>query len=114
MPRRGRDEVLWIHESLIRFFRDLFRIRKKEEKSAAKKVTPIFRIFFSRENFGENSEEIYSPKNLGENWNFPQKKFQKIISTRNFEENSAENPFPRKNVQKMGPWIQSYDFGIYH
>jgi hypothetical protein len=32
-----RDEVVWIHETLNHFFRDLSR-KNKEEKSAAKKV----------------------------------------------------------------------------
>jgi hypothetical protein len=26
---------------------------------------------------------------------------------------SAESDFPRKNVRKIGPWIQSYDFRIF-
>jgi hypothetical protein len=49
-----------------------------------------FSYIFSGENFGENSAEIFPLKNVGENWNFPQKKFQKIVSPRNSKENSAE------------------------
>ena len=33
-----RDEVIFIHEMLVNFFRALTRVYKKEEKSAAKKV----------------------------------------------------------------------------
>jgi hypothetical protein len=40
----------------------------------------------------------FSPKNVGENWNFPRKKFQKIVSPRNSEENYAENHFPQKKM----------------
>jgi hypothetical protein len=36
-----RDEVVWIHETLNHFFRDLSR-KNKEEKSAAKKVLYFF------------------------------------------------------------------------
>jgi hypothetical protein len=41
-----------------------------------------------------------SPKNVGENWNFPQKKFRKIVFPGNSEENSAESDFLRKKCTK--------------
>ena len=36
-----RDEVIWIHETLVNFFRALTKVFKKEEKSAAKKVSSL-------------------------------------------------------------------------
>jgi hypothetical protein len=66
---------------------------------------PIFRTFFSGENFGENSAEIFPLKNVGENWNFLRKKFQNIVSPKNSEENSAENHFPRKKCTKNRPQV---------
>jgi hypothetical protein len=65
---------------------------------------PIFRTFFSGENFGENSAENVPPKNVGKKWNFPRKKsfeksfFQEI--PRNFPRKVI---FRGKNVRKIGP-----------
>jgi hypothetical protein len=35
----------------------------------------VFRTFFSGGNFGENSAENFTPKNVWKKWHFPQKKF---------------------------------------
>jgi hypothetical protein len=78
---------------------------------------PIFRTFFSGENFGENSTENFPPKNVGKKkWNFPRKKFRKIIFPRNSTEFSAESDFPRKKMyKKSAPGANpTYILGIYY
>jgi hypothetical protein len=56
----------------------------------------LFLVYYSE----ENSEENRPPKNVGKNWNFPQKKFRKIVFPGNSEENSAESDFLRKKCTK--------------
>jgi hypothetical protein len=56
---------------------------------------------------GENSAENFPPKNVGKNWNFPRKKFLKIV----FPRNSAENHFPRKKMyEKSAPGKKASEF----
>jgi hypothetical protein len=65
---------------------------------------PIFRTFFSAENFGENSAENFPPKNIGKNGIFRGKSFEKSF----FQEIPRNFPrkviFRGKNVRKIGPW----------
>jgi hypothetical protein len=66
----------------------------------------------SAENSEENSAENSPPpkkKNVGENGNFPPKKVMKIHFPKKFR-----GEFRGKNVQKIGYWSQSYNFGIYN
>jgi hypothetical protein len=49
----------------------------------------------------------FSPKNVGKKWNFPRKKFRKIVFQRNSTEFSAESDFLRNFfLRKVGPWAQ--------
>jgi hypothetical protein len=60
-----------------------------------------FFVHFCRGKFCGN----FSPKNVGENWKSPLKKFRKIVFPRNSEENSAENHFSRKKCMKNWPQV---------
>jgi hypothetical protein len=62
-----------------------------------------FSYIFSGENSGDNSAQNFPPKNVGKSWNFPRKKFQKILFSTNSTEFSAETHFLRKKIQKIGP-----------
>jgi hypothetical protein len=57
---------------------------------------PIFRTFFSRENFGENFAENFPPK-LGKNGIFRGKSFEKLF----FQE--IPRNFPRKKTYEKSP-----------
>jgi hypothetical protein len=61
---------------------------------------PIFRTFFSGENFGENSAENFPPKMLGKIAIFRGKSFEK-----SFFQQIPRN-FPRKN---HFPWKKMYE-----
>jgi hypothetical protein len=48
--------------------------------------------------------KMFPPKNVGKKWNFPRKKFWKIVFPRNSLEFSAESNFPqRKMYEKSAP-----------
>jgi hypothetical protein len=65
-----------------------------------KKLGPIFRTFFSR----ENSADIFYPKYVcGEPLEFFSFKVLEVILPRISEENSAESDFPRKKCTKNRP-----------
>jgi hypothetical protein len=49
----------------------------------------------------KNSAEKFPPKNVGENWNFPRKKLQKIVFPKNSVENSVEITFRGKKLRKI-------------
>jgi hypothetical protein len=56
-----------------------------------------FPYIFSGQNFGENSAENFTPKNVGEKWNFQRKKLWKIVFPRKID-------FPRKKMyEKSAP-----------
>jgi hypothetical protein len=59
---------------------------------------------FSSGNFGENSAENFPHKNVGENWNFLQKKFQKSCFQEIPHIFLRKIAF-RKNVQKKWPLV---------
>jgi hypothetical protein len=74
-------------------------------KRVETQLGPIFQTFFPGKISGENSAETFPLKNAGENWNFPLKKFQKIISPRNSEENSAEKNYENRPLVRKGALI---------
>jgi hypothetical protein len=59
---------------------------------------PIFRTFFPGKISGKIPRKKFTPKNVGKKWNFPWKKFQKIVFPRNSTEFSAESDF---SAEKM-------------
>jgi hypothetical protein len=67
---------------------------------------PIFRTFFPEKGkiSGKIPRKIFPLKNVGKKWNFPQKKFQKIVFPRNSTEFSTESDFPwKKMYEKSAP-----------
>jgi hypothetical protein len=68
-------------------------------KEGEKIMGPIFVHFFLRKISGKIPRKIFT-QNVGKKWNFPRKKFWKIV----FPRNSAESDFPwKKMYEKSAP-----------
>jgi hypothetical protein len=70
----------------------------------------LFLVHFFRGKFQGKFLGKFSPKNVEEKWNFPQKKFQKVVFPRNSKENSAESDFPQEKMYKKS----APDCAIFH